>query len=137
MKNYYALIKFDGAYVNGFLLFGYEDSEIARLSAIKMLTEQIQVLREKQKPSSHNSDEREIKRLNSFRRCFTKPHRKTKKKQEPVLEMVELPNTFIMQAGFWLSLGSDEDYRNYICNKAREKEEHPKKGYVISQLITT
>lgn len=140
MKNYYALIRFDGSLVNGFLLIGFEDSESARLSVIKELTKTIQKCKEKLKKDKNNySTEQELWRAKSFRRSFTKPHRKNHKKicnketVNPVLEMVELPDSFVMQSGFWLSSGVGENAKDYICNVPRDREEHPM-GYVVSQL---
>jgi len=124
MKNYYALIHFDGIYVNGFLAIGHEDSESARLSIIKSLTDALN--------GEENKNSSEANRARQFRRSFTKPHRKNKR-DAPVLEMIELPANFIMQAGYWLSLGGGEDYKQHLCNLPRQRTEHPK-GYVISTL---
>jgi len=136
MKNYYALIRFNGNFVHGFLAIGYEDSESARLSIIKNLTEEINSVKESYKEDKFGYGKQKIGRLKSFRRSLTKPHRKAPsrfgKEPEPVLEMVELPSNFVIGAGYWLSHKSEE-FTGHICNLAKSREEHPK-GYVISQL---
>ena len=134
MKNFYALIRFNGSSVSGFLAIGHEDSESARKSIIKNLTEEINVLKEKYKNGAESYQEEKIERLKSFRRSFTKPHRKTKSfdKDVSVLEMLEIPNDFVIATNYWLSHKSDENTGN-LCNLPRVRTEHPM-GYVTSQL---
>ena len=131
MKNYYALIRFDGSSVNGFLALGYEDSETARLGIMQNLTDEINSLNKElelfsdnqwQDKSSFNS---KIARVSSFLKSFEEPNSHT-------LEMVELKGGLTLNSGHWLSI-SCEDYMGYICNVPRTKTKH-EKGYTVSKL---
>ena len=123
MKNFYALIVFDGVYVSGFLAIGHKDSESARLSIIEILNKDLKVSKEKESPNCN---------LQAYLDCFVKCE-ETSKRGDPVLEMVELPNEFVMSAGHWLGLGGSEHYMSHICNLERKQTKHPK-GYTISKI---
>lgn len=138
MKNFYALIRFKTHCVTGFLAIGHKDSESARLSIIKNLTDEINEMKEKYKDGGQDFQLEKIERLKSFRSSFTKPHRHITrlgfkgKEEVPVLEMLEIPNDFVIATNHWLSHKSDENTGN-LCNLPRERTEHPM-GYVTSQL---
>jgi hypothetical protein len=121
--NYYLLMRFDGHAVTGMLVLDQPDPESARKEAIRYSNEVVSKLRKRYPKDEY----RVVKRHIAFRRTLMKPWRKTR--GEPILEIMELPQT-VIYTNYWLGT---TDNANHYCNIPRQREEHPM-GYVCSRL---